>query len=498
MIGGLLADNGQAARNFHHEYAVYDGVEVIGRSEHVKSLIDQGRISLGNPNCDRAGGISIQPNEGMRLGTTIKNSVFSGFDNGCTGGRQAAIWIENDQVRNAVFDASPTIFNNTFGANDRTIAGCASINNSPDGWVRYVAIEDRDGSMSKTVPGFFVQNEPAVTNFIDSTCEDENDCLRFCPGACLRLGIVSISQDYTTRGFQMHIQDGDKSATVVRGPIWFDEKQSHLSAQMPFVLPEPTTDEYTITFTDANGNDAWPGYATVSLERAPACAGGLVSTSQIAFSMPPPDDRCDDLFSYDDYAAGIHGWQVRTWRVAYMALLFALFFAHFLAALSCQQNFFTGYSLTQDEGSWMISTTRRKHDGSHVSLSRNLDASCFKGLPGRSYTLFGKMKITDANDNCVDTDGTSDASPRVIFTLDGVFSRSWFIPTSEDCSWTDWTRTIVLPEDTSGVWKARIVIDKALKKEFHIKDWGMTAVPSEAPTTSPTRSPSLSVRILSF
>lgn len=45
MEGGLLADNAEAARNFHHEWAVYDGVEVIGRSEHAQSLIDQGRLA---------------------------------------------------------------------------------------------------------------------------------------------------------------------------------------------------------------------------------------------------------------------------------------------------------------------------------------------------------------------------------------------------------------------------------------------------------------------
>ena len=60
--GGLLADNGQAARNFHHEWAVYDDVEVIGRSQHAQSLMDEGRLNEG---CGRAGGISIQPNEGM-------------------------------------------------------------------------------------------------------------------------------------------------------------------------------------------------------------------------------------------------------------------------------------------------------------------------------------------------------------------------------------------------------------------------------------------------
>ena len=99
MVGGILADNREAARNFHHDNAIYDGVEVIGRSEHVQSMIDQGRLSNS---CGQAGGISIQPNEGLQRGTTIKNSRFSGFDYGCTGGKNAAIFVEHDQVRNAV------------------------------------------------------------------------------------------------------------------------------------------------------------------------------------------------------------------------------------------------------------------------------------------------------------------------------------------------------------------------------------------------------------
>ena len=43
---------------------------------------------------------------------------------------------------------------------------------------------------------------------------------RFCSGACLHLGVVSVSQDLTTRGFNMEIKDGSTSATVPRGPIW--------------------------------------------------------------------------------------------------------------------------------------------------------------------------------------------------------------------------------------------------------------------------------------
>ena len=68
MEGGLLADNVEAARNFHHKSAVYDGVTIIGRSEHTQSLIDQGRLA---DNCRRAGGISIQPNEGMGVCISI-------------------------------------------------------------------------------------------------------------------------------------------------------------------------------------------------------------------------------------------------------------------------------------------------------------------------------------------------------------------------------------------------------------------------------------------
>ena len=52
-----MADNREAARNFHHDWATYDGVEVIGRSKHAQSLIDEGRLGS---TCSQAGGISIQ------------------------------------------------------------------------------------------------------------------------------------------------------------------------------------------------------------------------------------------------------------------------------------------------------------------------------------------------------------------------------------------------------------------------------------------------------
>ena len=40
----------------------YDGVTILGRSEHAQSMMDQGRLAN---DCKRAGGVSIQPNQGM-------------------------------------------------------------------------------------------------------------------------------------------------------------------------------------------------------------------------------------------------------------------------------------------------------------------------------------------------------------------------------------------------------------------------------------------------
>lgn len=68
LLDSILADNREAARNFHHEWAVYDRVEIIGRSEHVQSMIDQGRLTAS---CDQAGGISIQPNEGIGVSIAV-------------------------------------------------------------------------------------------------------------------------------------------------------------------------------------------------------------------------------------------------------------------------------------------------------------------------------------------------------------------------------------------------------------------------------------------
>ena len=48
------------------------------------------------------------------------------------------------------------------------------------------------------------------------------------------------------------------TGTVARGSIWFDEKQNFMSAPMPFQLPAPVG-KYQISFTDKNGDLAWPG-----------------------------------------------------------------------------------------------------------------------------------------------------------------------------------------------------------------------------------------------
>jgi len=409
-----------------------------------------------------------------------------------------------------VFDASPTIFNNTFADEpvSSRISACWGIHSSGDNDVRTVVIEDMDGSLSGSSPGFFVQDEPSVTSFIDLTnCQMVTDgCLHFCENICLRLGIVSISQDLTTRNFNMHISDGTNTAPVSltnhthlpflsfcvvsltsyppsstctlmlylllnqvnRGNIWFDEKQNHLSAQMPLALPAAATGSpYQITFTDANDEAAWPGFAKLNLERAPSCIGG-VSAGEIEFAMPDGGgDRCMDLFKYDDYPNGIHGWQ----------------------------NFFAGLVVSEDAGKYVISTNRRKHDRGHVNLSRNLDTSCLVGNIGRTFHLFGKMRMKDESDADVASDGTSNDSPKITFSITGGQSNivmSWNLATSSDGSWAEFSEEITMPSGIEGANRAQIVIDKAEKQEFLITEWGMILIPSEAPTLRPSSYPSVS------
>ena len=73
-------------------------------------------------------------------------------------------------------------------------------------------------------------------------------------------------------------------------------------------------------------------------------------------------------------------------------------------------------------------------------------------------------------------------------------TESWNLATNGDGSWADFSRDITLPIDTTAAWKARIIIDKAEKKEFHIADWALVLAPSASPTVSPTNSPTSSVR----
>ena len=217
--------------------------------------------------------------------------------------------------------------------------------------------------------------------------------------------------------------------------IWFDELQSHIAAQMPVNLPAPTSGKYTISFYDADGALSFPSFSNLALEDAPSCGVGF-DESQIEFVYPDPheNDRCDDLFKYDDYPNGIHGWQ----------------------------NFFAGIAVSQDaSGSYMISTKRRKDDRGHVSLIRNLDTSCFAQLGGRTYTLTGKIRMINAEGNYEASDGTSNLSPKVTVTLSGLKTWSWNIATNADGTWTQFSKTIVLPNDSSAVNKAVITIDKA-------------------------------------
>lgn len=156
--------------------------------------------------------------------------------------------------------------------------------------------------------------------------------------------------------------------------------------------------------------------------------------------MPPPDDRCDDLFYLDDYSATpiIHGWQT----------------------------YYTGFNLDLDLSggeSHVISTTRRKVDGRYPYVTRSFDASCFAGLGGHTYTLSGKIWITDANDNFVETDGKKlNKSARLTMNVEGVNIWSWWIPTIGDGTWYEFEKTITLPVDSSSASKAFIRIDEAV------------------------------------
>lgn len=474
-------------------------------------LIDEGRISS---NCN-TGGISLQPNEGMGQGTLIKNSHFHGFDTECTsmGGPRTAIHVGNNQVRNGVFDNSPTIFNNTFQDEPLSsrISACWGINNSPENWVRYVSIEDVDGSLSGNnppTPGFFVQNDNALTTFLDTTkCQEVPDsCLLFCTDTCLRLGIVSVSQDFTTRDFQMHITEGSKTAIVNRGNIWFDEKQNHLSAPMPLVLPAPAQagSKYQITFTDKHGDPAWPGYASLNLERAPSCTGGFTA-QDVEFIMPDASgDRCLDLFKYDDFGNGVHVSHDLS-RLVFSCFTqtqfsqsrFLLNFSNSSSSFQGWQNFFAGIAVSEQPdvvtGAYVINTLRRKDDRGHVNLSRTLDVSCLLGNVGRAFHLFGKIRMKDRDGNDVATDGTSQLSPKVTLSITGGeanFVHSFFVATLADGSWADISKEIVIPSDIIGATKAQLIIDKAEKMEFFISDWGMNLIPSDSPTLSPSHQPS--------
>mmetsp|Transcript_33357 Transcript_33357/g.49078 ORF Transcript_33357/g.49078 Transcript_33357/m.49078 type:complete len:1022 (-) Transcript_33357:371-3436(-) len=450
--GGLLADNNGAARNFGHAWAEYDGVTVIGRSAHVDQLVSQGRMAYQG--CSRLGGLSIQPNQGQWKGATIKNCIFEGFDKGCTGGDSAIIWVEKDQV--GEFDSAPIIYNNTVGPYDNPITACAT----EKAKVRYVAVEDRDGSLSNSgSPGFYVQNEEAVTNFLyESDCQEERECLRFCPNTCLRIGKVMISNDITTRGFKMYITDGgimsdgsNRRAEILRGSFGPERsKVGNPHALMPFVLPAPKLGKYEITFKDRFGNPAWPGYAMIELERSPECGNlgeDFLKESHLELVIPESNERCKDLFYLDDYENEIFGWQ----------------------------DTFAGLEINQENEtqSYFVSTNKRKKNGlSNVLILRAIDASCLKANPGRTYTLSGKIRITNADGNQVETDGTDMLSPMIVLHVNPSFTRTWRVATSAD-GWTEWSKDIQLPNDMSEAWEAFIVIKESSFNEFHVMDWSM-------------------------
>lgn len=425
----------------------------------MEDLVSQGRLTLHG--CDKEGGIKIHPNEGQWKGTVVHNCTFEGFDNkGCTS--NAMILVDTAQVGQGNFVSSPRLFNNTVEQGSTAINAC----NARNVGIRYVAVEDIDGSLSKSGSrGFYIQDDEAVTKFLDtSTCHEEEGCLRFCPDVCLHLGLVLISNDRTTRGFHMHITDvGGDTTSIPRG---YQNTEDSIIADRthatPFVLPAPSSGTYQITFTDRFGNAAWPSYArTPLLERRPQGCENYLKLQHFEFVMPPSNERCDDLFYLDDFENDIYGWQ----------------------------NSFAGQRKYEEDGSYIIATTGRKWNArSNVQFLRRIDTSCIIANPGRTYSLSGKIRITNIDDEQVETDGSDSDSPGVYIDLQ-VWTYHFFVPTFAD-DWSEFREDIVLPTDMEGLWRAELKFSNAPYHEYHVKDFKMElqTEPSQAPTSSPAPS----------
>mmetsp|Transcript_35431 Transcript_35431/g.35940 ORF Transcript_35431/g.35940 Transcript_35431/m.35940 type:complete len:642 (-) Transcript_35431:225-2150(-) len=465
-----------AMRNFRVPNSIIEDVTVVGISDHRKQLVAEGRARTNG--CQHSNwelvGITIQPNQGAGLGTIFNRVHFENFDNatGCAGSH--AILVEHDQVREGIYNSQVTLSDITFGNNTseaHRVDACKSIYTSPEGPVTNIAIEDHEGAITG-VPGFLVQeNDSALRTFLPdggASCRPmAGGCLYFCPKACLQLATVTISGNSLYAGYQMTITDDQGTMDQKIRQVWKEYDGYHDNAYFGVALPGHSS-EYQLSFVNAEGEPAWPGYVkSIAYERRPQhCEVTLQDNSPFVWDYPTPSARCNSLMPNGDLELGsVLGWQ----------------------------NTKSGFEMMQpgaDGSSWALRTGKRTNKWATVRYT--FDPGCFRSWSGELVVrLSGKIRTQTNKGIDVSCASESQCAPKLAFELRKQPGELIAQVLNTGLStvagqWSYFEVNMTLPSDLSEVGRAGLLFYDAVGYKFLLDDWDLvytTALPS---TTSPT------------
>lgn len=305
--GGLFADNAQKhIFTSRGDNVIFDGTHFIGQSEFSSKNCGSSKI-----------GIQLDPYKlhethrgavGYR-GTTVRNATFENFsleDTGCSS-YSAPIKFADHQTFLEAYQAPHTIENIQVDS-PFTLDACM-----PGSGIDDVVVEIASDNYG-AFPGVGSLVNPKFQPFVPG-CQAYNECLVFCPNACLRTVSVLAGDASFDEDIVMIVSDGsgnevsitrDVSGYPEPNPIGNRDKDAYTT-----VLPKGN---FTIRFESISspGTQVWPGFVTPIFEDPPLSCTDYIEASDLTISKPLGDrPACDSLIYNGDFDSGL--WGIEGW-----------------------------------------------------------------------------------------------------------------------------------------------------------------------------------------
>jgi len=309
--GGLIADNGRVAiLNSRGDDVVFNGTVIVGNS----GFTDPPSFCTANPHVDIVGmqldGTKLNENDliGQVTGTTLMDVEFRNWSATATGcGEGTTVMKMHARQQFIPTFYNPQYFYNVLIDDDAEILNTCYVQDTVgiDNAAIEVVSDDHAAFSPSASPGFLVG--PAYSSFLNG-CSPINECLDWCPNACLRIVRV-LTNSAESDDIEMVVRDGagDNVVTIHRVIRENDSMNVNFDAYYTVALPAGT---FEISFQDiGTGAAIFPDYAIPIFEAAPECSNHLVEDDLVIILPDSAREMCDELVVNGDFASNIDGWQ---------------------------------------------------------------------------------------------------------------------------------------------------------------------------------------------